>query len=301
MPDQFRGVFTIPVTPFDESGEVDEASLRRTIDFCVSCGAHGIVTPVNASEFTSLTDDERKQITCIACQQTAGRVPVVIGISAVSPEAAVAFARVAEEAGADAVIAMPPYVRKAGPEGVYAYYKAISDACRLPIFIQNYVAPIGTPMSGAAMARLLREIEHVEYIKEETVPAGQIITETIQAAGDALKGIMGGMAGRYLIVEHDRGACGTMPACEMTDVHVQLWDALEAGDRPLARSIFNRLLPLLNYENGYGAAVYKEVLYRRGVISNPRMRAVDARKLDKWDQKELDDILAGVGQLFTVR
>jgi 4-hydroxy-tetrahydrodipicolinate synthase len=296
-----RGVYTIPVTPFTASGEVDETSLRRTIDFCCDAGAHGIVTPVNASEYTSLTDDERKHITRIACEQTRGRVPVVIGISGVSNEAVVMFARAAKDAGADAVIAMPPYVRKANNDGVYSYYKAISDAVDLPIFIQNYNPPVGTALSGAFMARLCKEIEHVEYIKEETVPAGQVISETLAAAGDACKGIMGGMAGRYLIVEYDRGACGTMPACEMTDVHVQLWDALESGDRGEARAIFNRLLPLLNYENGYGAAVYKEVLYRRGVIADPRMRAVDARKLDRFDMKELDDILADVGQLFRVK
>lgn len=301
MDKQFRGVFTIPVTPFAANGEVDEASLRRTIDFCVEAGAHGIVTPVNASEFSSLTDDERKQITSIACEQTRKRIPVVIGVSAVSTEAAAMFARVAQDARADAIIAMPPYVRKAGPDGIHAYYQGISRAVSLPIFIQNYQAPIGTPMSGSFMARLLKEIEHVEYIKEETLPAGQIMSETIAAAGDALKGVMGGMAGRYLINEHDRGACGTMPACEVTDVHVQVWDALEVGDRATARAVFNRLLPLLNYENLYGAAVYKEVLYRRGIIASPRMRAVDARVLDHWDMRELDDILADLGQLFKVR
>ena len=59
---------------------------------------------------------------------------------------------------------------------------------------------------------------------------------------------MGGVAGRYLIDEYRRGACGTMPACEATDVHVQVWEALEAGDERRARDLFNRLLPLLNFE-----------------------------------------------------
>ena len=89
-----------------------------------------------------------------------------------------------------------------------------------------------------------------------------MITEVLRQAGPRLRGIMGGMAGRFLLDEHRRGICGTMPACEVTDVHVQLWDALEAGDDKRARAIYQRLLPLLTIEWLYGASVYKEVLRR---------------------------------------
>jgi dihydrodipicolinate synthase/N-acetylneuraminate lyase len=58
----FRGVFTIPCTPFTEPGGLDENSLRREIEFCIECGAHGLVAPVNASEFTSLSDEERQRV-----------------------------------------------------------------------------------------------------------------------------------------------------------------------------------------------------------------------------------------------
>src|SRR5207245_8578188 len=156
----FRGVFAIPCTPFTERGALDEESLRREVEFCVQCGAHGIVAPVNASEFTSLSDDERKRVVEIVVEAAAGRAPVVAGVSAVSAEVATLFARHAAEAGADALIAMPPYVRKAAPDEILAYYQAISDATPLPIFIQNFVAPIGTPMTAAFMVRLLRELEH---------------------------------------------------------------------------------------------------------------------------------------------
>ena len=64
----FRGVFTIPVTPFDERGEVDEASLQREVDWCVRAGAHGIVAPVNASEGPALTDEERKRVTRLVAE-----------------------------------------------------------------------------------------------------------------------------------------------------------------------------------------------------------------------------------------
>src|SRR3712207_9439104 len=70
---QFRGVYTIPVTPFDERYEVDEESLRRQVDWCVRAGAHGIVAPVNASEGPTLTDGERLRVTRVVVKATAGR------------------------------------------------------------------------------------------------------------------------------------------------------------------------------------------------------------------------------------
>jgi dihydrodipicolinate synthase/N-acetylneuraminate lyase len=150
------------------------------------------------------------------------------------------------------------------------------------------------------MADLVQQIEGVEYVKEETAQAAHVMTELRSLAGPRLKGIMGGMAGRYLFNEFRRGACGTMPACEVTDVDVQIWTALEAGDFARARQIHNRLIPLLNIEAMYGAAVYKEVLKRRGIIEHSTMRGPGRVELDDFDQQELDAILEDIGQLFTL-
>jgi dihydrodipicolinate synthase/N-acetylneuraminate lyase len=295
---QFRGVFTIPVTPFDESGDIDEESLRRCVQFCLDAGAHGLVAPVNASEFTSLTDEERLRVASIVVDTAAHRIPVVIGVSGTSAQHAALFARHARQIDADAVIAMPPYARKASPDEIGEYFRVVAGAADLPVFIQNYSAPVGTPLSAAFMLRLVDEIDGVEYVKEETIPAGHVMSEVFRLGGPRLQGVMGGMAGRFLLDEYRRGACGTMPACEVTDVHVALWNALEAGDEAGARAIYNRLLPLLTIEWLYGAAVYKEVLRRRGVIASATLRGPGLHHLDASDHQELDAILADLGELF---
>lgn len=209
------------------------------------------------------------------------------------------FCRHARRIGADAVIAMPPYVRKALSEEIVEYFRVVAGTAERPVFIQNYQAPVGTPLAPAFMARLVQEIDGVEYLKEETLPAGHVISELLRLGGARLKGVMGGMAGRFLMDEYRRGICGTMPACEVTDVHVALWNALEAGDVARARAIYNRLLPLLNIEWLYGAVVYKEVLRRRGILEHAVVREPGFHRLDESDHKELDAILADVGQLFT--
>src|SRR5690606_36586495 len=109
--------------------------------------------------------------------------------------------------------------------------------------VQDFIAPVGTPMSIGLLTRLFREIEEVQYLKEETALAGQKMTLLLEQTGHAIKGIMGGSAGRYLLDEHRRGAVGTMPACEVVDLHAQLWELLESGQDEAARAFYTRLLP----------------------------------------------------------
>jgi dihydrodipicolinate synthase/N-acetylneuraminate lyase len=299
MAEQFRGVYAIPPTPFTEDDQVDVESLRSCADFCVRAGAHGIVAPVNASEGPFLTDGERRLVFETVVEQTNRRIPVVIGVSGVSTRHTVELAQHAASAGADALMAMPPYVKHPTADEVPAFYEALARATPLPIFIQNYQAPVGTPMSAQLVARLMREIDTISYLKEETQYAPQMMTRVKELAGDALKGMMGGMAGRYLLDEYARGACGTMPACEVTDAHAAVWQALESGNELQAREHFRLLLPLLDYEAMYSVAVYKEVLRRRGVIRTAKVRSPGTPTLDDGNHRELDQILSALSPLLT--
>jgi dihydrodipicolinate synthase/N-acetylneuraminate lyase len=298
MPEPFRGVFTIPATPFDEHGQLDEGDLRRIIDFCVECGAHGIVYPVNASHFSVLSDQERLRGSRIVTEQTAGRIPVMIGVAGVSREHAAMFAREAAAMGAASVIAMTPYVNKiSSPDLVVGYYRAISDAAQIPVCIQNH--SVGSELSVSVMARVIREVEHVEYVKEETFPVTHKLTQLLDAAGPKLKGIFGGAGGRYLLLEYPRGVCGQMPGCHITDVVVRLWNALDGGDMAEAKRIFCLMGPIFALETQCPGMIYKEVLRRRGVIRNAGSRNQVPDVMDEHDHRALDGILDDLQPLFT--
>jgi len=295
----FRGVFTIPSTPFRENGEIDVPSFRRVVDFCVECGAHGLVFPVNASEWIHLSDDERLRLSEALVEQNAGRLPVVIGVAAATGELAARFAEHARAIGANAVIAMPPHIRRRtlSEEVVFEYFRAISDAARLPVLIQNWSGPIGTEMSARFLLRLCREIEYVQYVKEETEPSTVKLTEVRNANDGSVLGFFGGAGGRYLIEEYRRGVDGNMPGCHVTDVVVALWNALENGDEARALHIYKEMAPLFFFEAQMDGC-YKEVLYRRGVIECPLKRNGRLR-LDTIASKYLDDILAALQPLMT--
>jgi dihydrodipicolinate synthase/N-acetylneuraminate lyase len=296
----FRGIFTIPSTPFSENGEIDVPGFKRIVEFCVACGAHGLVFPVNASEFTSLSDAERMQLSRVMVEQNAGRIPTMIGVAGVTREVSAMFARHAREIGADSVIAMPPYVKRGenSESQISEYYRAIAEAGRLPVCIQNYSPPIGTDMSAAFMLKLCREIEHVEYIKEETVPSTFKLSQ-IRAMDDtgACKGVFGGAGGRYLIEEYRRGSAGNMPGCHVTDVVVAFWNALEAGDEKRAAHIYKEMGPLFHFEHQLPGS-YKEVLKRRGVIDCALKRG-GPMPLDDIASKYLDEILAALEPLMS--
>jgi 4-hydroxy-tetrahydrodipicolinate synthase len=300
-----RGVYSIPVTPFNEDGSVDYTSLKRCVEFCVEAGAHGIVFPVNVSEGPYLTDEERTGVIEAGVKATAGAVPFVAGVTGLSTAHAVAYTKAAVEAGVDSVIAAPPN----GADGSYIfdYYGAVAEAAGVPVWVQNNRPPTSPTIPTSMIVRMLKEIKHVDYVKEESLIPGQVMTEILKGASAACKGVMGGMGGRFLIDEYRRGACGTMPSGHITDAHRRLWDALEKGGRDRAglqivtdeaRDIWEQMLPSLNFEFLYSIGAYKAAFWRRGVIKSPVSRNPAAKSLDKFDMEELDKILDRLSPLL---
>ena len=294
----WRGVFAVLTTPFHAGGALDLDGLDAQAAYCVAADADGVVANVNASEYWTLCDDERRLVAERVVRAIDRAIPVIIGVAAGSAPWAAALAAHASDTGADAVIAMPPGHSGAMPRAaIVDYFERIAEASQVPVFVQNYHTPASSQMAPELVAELVREIERVDFIKEEAFRAGQAIETEIELAGPKLRGIMGGLAGRYMIDEFSRGSCGTMPACEVVDVHVQVWRALEAGDRRAARDLFNRLLPLLNYE-ALTPGVYKTVLRRRGVLHSSYMRSHAGNPLDASDERELSHILHDMSDMF---
>jgi 4-hydroxy-tetrahydrodipicolinate synthase len=296
---RYRGVFAVLPSPFRRDGTVDLPSLERCVGFCIQSGAAGVVVPVNASEFSSLTAVERDAIVECVLGTAAGAIPVVVGVSARETEETVRYATHARRHHAPAIMAMAPFLDRRTPAEIVAHYAAIAAVFEGPIFIQSYHAYPASQLAVELMVEIASSIEGEWYVKEETYPAGQRMSGLLEQGAEVIRGVMGGMASRYVLDEFARGACGTMPACEVVDVHVALWTALEEGRADEARAIHERLLPLLNFEQLYGALAYKSVLHRRRIIAHPGTREGVARTLDAFDEAELDRLLGRLDGLLT--
>ena len=108
----------------------------------------------------------------------------------------------------------PPYIEPIEDEDAMVhYYQAIDREVDMPIFIQNHTR--GSELSIDTVVRLINEVEHIEYVKEEVFPPTHMITGLIEQAGPKLKGVFGGASGRYLLLEHPRGVAGQMPGCHI--------------------------------------------------------------------------------------
>jgi 2-keto-3-deoxy-L-arabinonate dehydratase len=272
----FSGVFPIAPTPFDDQGELDLTSQRRVIDYMIDAGVSGICILANYSEQFSLTDDERERLMTLILDHTAGRVPVIVTTSHFSARVAAERSRRAEQAGAAMVMLMPPYhgatIQADGP-GITRFFQMVAAATDLPLMLQD--APVsGTTLSAAFLAELAATIAGLRYFKIESAGAAAKLRELIRLGGDTITGPFDGEESITLLPDLDAGATGTMPSALIPDVLGRIVARYRTGDRPGAIALYDRYLPLINFENRQcGLRATKALLAEGGIIASEHVRA----------------------------
>ena len=295
MTRQLRGIIPILPSPFAADGSIDKSAMKRVTRFVLDSGAHGVAFPALASEFYSLTDEERLALTEVVVQEVGGAVPVVGTATSASSYSSVELAKRLEAMGVDALMVMPPYVvRDSGPE-VLQQFKDLSESVDLPLIVQNAPAPLGSAFPIEFVRRIIQEAKNVHYVKEECTPGGQRITKLLQDAPPGLKGVFGGAGGRALIDELNRGAIGAMPACELTKLHVKIFELHQASDVGGARTLYNKTLPLLTMQAVFRMNLTKEMLVRNGIIASAHVRA-GSIPMDEADLRELSVLTEELGE-----
>src|SRR5438445_2333841 len=134
---KLEGIWTPLPTPLTEQGRVDADATRRLVDFHIEAGIDGLLPLGTSGEFDLLQRKERKTLVDTVVDHADNRVPVVAGVSDPSIENVVQFSSDAKEAGADGVIATPPYYFTTTDEGIYHHFKTISETIDLPLLIYN--------------------------------------------------------------------------------------------------------------------------------------------------------------------
>ncbi len=288
--EDFRGIFPIVATPYDDRGAVDLATLANEVRFLDRAGVHGIVWPQLASEYALLSYEERIAGAEAIVKAARGLRPkVVIGVQAHDTETALRYAKHARALGPDAIIALPP--RKDGQtrfdlEAVARYYSAVAAAGELPMFMQS----IGN-MSVEFVARMVREIPNLHFVKDEAGHTLSRLTEFQGLPEDSRPVTFTGGHGRTLIEEMARGSSGTMPAASWVDLYVRVWDLWHAGHRHEALDMFSKVLLLVGKASAHGLPSLAYVLHLRGVFPNWKVRNPKARPLDEHARKNLEQTL----------
>ena len=291
--DHLKGVLGLLPTPYREDFEIFTPDLRAAANFCCESGQYGIVWPVMVGEFFLLGEEERIRNLDAVLETVNGRLPVVFGCSGLSIPQVLLYARAAEKARPDAIIAMPPARTDAAM--AMDMFRRLAEVFSGPIVVQN--ASSYAPLSSQQLAQLVDEIPQVQYIKEERAPGPRHIAEVYALVGDKVKTIFGGFAGRFMPDELKRGANGCMPACEIADLLARVMELWWAGEEERARELHCRLLPLIIRET-YPFMRY--MLKRRGVFTTTVERALPGPDaLDEGDRREITTLLRAVEQEIT--
>ena len=297
------GVLAIPVTPFTDDDRVDRPALARQVETFIAHGADVIVGPVFVSEFFTLTDNEFDEFIETVVETVAGRVPVLAGVSRPATAPAVTATKRAVALGADAVIALPPFVQTAPTDGIIDYYLRIAQACDgVPLMIQNAPQPPGVQLTAAQMRAVIDASPVPTWVKEETTKATILMGDLTADPSDNFGGVGGGIAGLHLLEEFMRGSVGTMPGGAHIDMHSRLWKQLaEHGpEHPRTQEMYAGLLPLLVLEQHYGITVCKEVLVMRGVLTSTAAREPQAGPLNPASKAMLHTYLERACEIFEV-
>ncbi len=167
----------------------------------------------------------------------------------------------------------PPPLAKPNPAAVRAFYHAVAGASSTEIVIQDHPAESGTYMSAKLMAELTRDIPQADSIKLEDPATPPKVSALVDLVGDSAK-IYGGLGGVAFLDELNRGAAGTMTGFGYPEILVKLFRLHRAGEMEQAKQLFNRYLPLIQFEaqQPMSLSIRKHLYVRRGAMAGPRLR-----------------------------
>lgn len=164
--EMFAGLTVAMVTPL-KNGVVDEAALRKLVDFHVAEGTNCVCPCGTTGESPTLSHEEHDRVIGIVCEQAAGRIKVMAGTGSNSTQEAVRLTRRARESGADGALMVAPYYNKPMQEGFYAHYAAVAEAVDIPIVLYNIPGRTAKNMEPDTICRL-GEIPTIVAVKEST-------------------------------------------------------------------------------------------------------------------------------------
>ncbi len=269
MPSEFRGSYSVLVTPFTEDGsQLDVDALRDFLDWQLESGVPGVIVLGTTGEFLTVTDEERTQLVEETVKHLDGRIPVLVGTMNASTANAVRYSREAEELGADGLMIVPPYYYTPTEAEIFAYYRAVAEAVSIPLMLYNNPVTSNVDMSAEFVARLTRVFENVRYIKEASMDVARVYDIV-----EATDGVMSVFAGERIVESFLLGAVGYVNPYGnyIPRASARIWDMLVAGRLEEAKRI-QRLISRIDHVIAEGHPTYGHQCYSKalaGAVGHP--------------------------------
>lgn len=289
-----KGVYLIAATPFADDGALDLEGIDRLVDFYLGCGVHGLTILGMMGEANKLTAAETDAVASRFLKAVNGRVPVIVGASSTALATVTDLSRKVMDQGAAGVMIAPSGPLKTDDQ-IYGYMEAATAAlgADVPVVYQDYPQSTGIHLSPALWKRIADAFPSIVMLKHEDCPGlAKLSRVRADEAGRRRVSILVGNGALYYLEEMERGADGAMTGFGFPEMLVGVYDRCTAGDWQGAASLFDAYMPFTRYEQqpGYGLAVRKEILRRRGAVKSARARW-PAPSLGKEGMAEVDGLL----------
>jgi 5-dehydro-4-deoxyglucarate dehydratase len=253
------GLLSFPITDLDEKGQFNAATYASRLEWFVTHNVSSIFVAGGTGEFFSLSEQEYKQIVEVTSTTVKERVPMISSVGRSVPEA-IAFAKIAEKAGMNALLLMPPYLTECPKDGCYEYAKTIMDNTSLPVIYYNRANGV---LTSEYIQKLADNCKNFIGLKDGTGNI-QELNDTIKSVGNRLSYI-GGVPTAEIIAEaylsigvntYSSAAFNFVP--ELANL---FYTSLRAGKKDVVANILKEFyipfVRLRNKKNGYAVSLIK--------------------------------------------
>lgn len=274
MRPHFQGVLFFPVTPFTDAGAVDLDALAAHLTKGLDAGPGGIFIACGTGEFHAIDEDEFRAIVDTAVKVVAGRVPVYAGAGG-SVAQAKRFAIAAQEAGADGLLLLPPYLVEVPQPGLVDYVTAVAGATELPVIVYNRNNAKFTEASAVAVAKIANVIGFKDGTGNFDQVARIVAAVTTQVDPDFLffNGLPTAETTQLAFRAIGVPLYSSATFAFAPDLALAFYNSLESGNTELTNALLNAFfIPLVQLRDtvpGYAVSLVKAGVTMEGIPAGP--------------------------------
>ncbi|NOU95887.1 4-hydroxy-tetrahydrodipicolinate synthase [Paenibacillus sp. LMG 31456] len=290
-----QGVIPPIVTPVDAEECVEEQGLRRVIEHVIKGGVHGILSLGSNGEFYGLDHEQQERAVRITIEQVAGRVPVYMGIGAITTKECVKLARMGESLNAQAITILPPMFLTPSEEELYQHFRKVAESTALPVLLYNNPDRVGNNISANLIERLA-DIPNIIGVKD----SGGDLTLTAEYIRRTRDRGFKVMAGRDVMIlgslVYGAVGCVASTANIVPALVVEIYEKFMAGDLQGALEAQFKLSPLrMAFNLASFPVVTKEAMNLIGLeVGNSILPNTSCSEINR---SKLADILKQMGAL----
>lgn len=266
----FGRLLTAMVTPFTESGDVDEKATAALAQNLVDRGHDGLIVCGTTGEYSTMTDEENENVFRIVKEAVGERAHIVAGVGSNDTNHTLHLASRAEAVGVDGLLVVTPYYNKPTQTGLEAHFRAVADAVKTPVMLYDIPGRAGIPITPAVYRSLAshENIVAVKDAKADFTAATEVMetTDLQYYSGDD------GLTLPWMAV----GAVGLVGVTSHVapEAFRQLIDATVAGDLATAQKLHLELSPVIRAAMSRvpGCVAAKQILSWQGILDSPAVR-----------------------------